>query len=146
MHEEKHEKKKEEGENNKKDTKYSILIIDDDKFLLDMYATKFSQSGFTVTTAFGGMDAITKIEDGLAPDIIMTDVVMPVMDGFEFLAELRGKKLAESSCVVVISNLGQKEDIEKGTALGADGYIIKATATPSEVVEKILEIVEKKNG
>lgn len=120
-----------------------ILIIDDDKFLLDMYATKFTETGFEVATAFGGMDALTKLEEGLAPDVILTDIVMPVMDGFEFLAEAKKKNLADGSCVVVLSNLGQREDIDKGLALGAMGYVVKATATPTEIVERVTEIVEK---
>lgn len=140
-----HSVSKEENQKEEKKGR-TILIVDDDKFLLDMYAIKFSESGFNVTTAFGGMDALTKLEDGISPDVIMTDVVMPIMDGFEFLSEIRNKKLSERSCVVVISNLGQKEDIEKGTALGADGYIVKATATPSEVVQKVNEILKQHHG
>jgi len=123
---------------------YKILLIDDDKFLLDMYATKFNEKGFDVTAVFGGTDALSKLEDGLDPDIILTDVVMPIMDGFEFLAELRKRKLAPDARAIVLSNLGQKEDIEKGMVLGAKGYIIKATSTPTEVVNKVLEIVETK--
>ncbi|MCI0542757.1 response regulator [bacterium] len=122
-----------------------ILIVDDDKFLLDMYATKFIESGFAVTTAFGGMDALTKLEEGLRPDIILTDIVMPVMDGFEFLTELRNKKLSLLAHIVILSNLGQKEDIEKGSELGVSGYIVKATATPTEVMERVVEIVGENN-
>lgn len=121
-----------------------ILIVDDDKFLLDMYATKFTETGFDVSTAFGGMDALSKLEDGLRPDIILTDIVMPVMDGFEFLTELKNKKIGAGAHIVVLSNLGQKEDIEKGESLGAEGYIVKATATPTEVVERVQEIVAEK--
>lgn len=124
-----------------KENKKKILIIDDDKFLLDMYATKFTESGFDVTTAFGGMDALTKLDDGLRPDVIVTDIVMPVMDGFEFLGELKKKKLAGEAHVIVLSNLSQKEDIEKGTALGTEGYIVKATATPTEVVDRVNAII-----
>ncbi|MCK9352000.1 MAG: response regulator [Candidatus Paceibacterota bacterium] len=127
-----------------KEKKYSILLVDDDKFLLDMYSTKFTEQKFDVTAVFGAAEAISKIEEGLAPDIILTDIVMPVTDGFEFLASLQEKKLAKNACVIVLSNLGQQEDLDKAKSLGADGYIVKATSTPSEVVQRVLEIVEEK--
>jgi CheY-like chemotaxis protein len=128
-----------------KNKTYKILLVDDDKFLLDMYATKFGEKGFDVTAVFGGPDAIAKLEEGLLPEIILTDVVMPVMDGFEFLTEIKKRKFVPEACVIVLSNLGQQEDLDKGTALGANGYIIKATSTPTEVVNKVLEIVESKS-
>lgn len=131
---------------NKENSKKKILIVDDDKFLLDMYATKFSESGFDVVTAVGGTDALEKLEEGFRPDILLTDIVMPVMDGFEFLAEAKRKKIGEGMCIVVLSNLGQKEDTEKGLSFGAAGYIVKATATPTEVVERTREILEKQTG
>lgn len=127
-----------------KNKTYKILLVDDDKFLLDMYSTKFNEKGFDVTAVFGGTDALSKLEEGLAPEIILTDIVMPVMDGFELLAEIKSKKLAPQASVIVLSNLGQKEDFDKGSELGADGYIVKATSTPTEVVNKVLKIVESK--
>jgi len=129
----------------KENKKGKILIVDDDKFLLDMYATKFAESGFEVTTAVGGMDALGKLEEGLHPKVLLTDIVMPVMDGFEFLAEVKKKGLGEGMCIVILSNLGQKEDIDKGLSLGAMGYVVKATATPTEVVERVTEIMEKQD-
>lgn len=127
-----------------KNKTYTILIVDDDKFLLDMYATKFTEKGFEVTAVFGATEALSKLEDGFIPDIILTDVVMPIMTGFEFLAEVKQKKFAPEAHIIVLSNLGQKEDIEKGSSLGASGYIIKATSTPTEVVNKVLETVQTK--
>ena len=127
-----------------KEKKYSILLVDDDKFLLDMYATKFNEKKFEVTAVFGAKEAITKLEEGLIPDIVLTDAVMPGMDGFEFLSEMKKRKLAKDACIVILSNLGQQEDFDKAKSLGANGYIVKATATPSEVVQKVLEIVEEK--
>lgn len=127
-----------------KEKKYKILLVDDDKFLLDMYATKFGERDFEVIPAFGATEALSKIDDGIEPDIILTDVVMPVMDGFEFLAEIKQKKLVPHAIIVILSNLGQKEEIEKGKEVGAKGYIIKSMSTPTEVVNKVLEIVESK--
>jgi CheY-like chemotaxis protein len=124
--------------------RYKVLIVEDDKFLMDMYTVKFGEYNFEVTSSFGAPDALDKLEDGLHPDIILTDVVMPVMDGFEFLATVKEKRLARDATIIVLSNLGQKEDITKGVSLGASGYIVKATSTPTEVVKKVLEIVEGK--
>lgn len=126
------------------DKKYSVLIVDDDKFLLDMYSMKFSERGFDVDVAFGSVEALEKLKGGAKPDIMLLDIVMPTMDGFEFLAEVKKSNLAEGAVVIILSNLGQQEDVDKGAQLGADGYIVKASSTPTEVVDKVLEITKKK--
>lgn len=126
-----------------KSEQYNILIIDDDSFLLDMYALKFSQRNFSVTSASGTLAALEKLRAGYIPEIILVDLVMPAMDGFEFLEKIRSEGLASHAMVIILSNLGQQEDIDRGLLLGASGYIIKASATPSEVVEKVLETMEK---
>ncbi|MFA5996931.1 MAG: response regulator [Candidatus Paceibacterota bacterium] len=113
-----------------------IFIIDDDKYLLDMYTVKFAEQGFEVTQAVGSIDALTRLKEGNIPDLLLLDVVMPTMDGFELLAVIKKENLAPSCKIVMLSNLGQPSDIERGRSLGAHGYIIKASATPAEVVEK----------
>lgn len=118
-----------------------ILIIDDDKFLLDMYAMKFSGKDFDIETSQNAAESLAKISAGYHPDVILLDLVMPGLDGFGFLDEMKKKDLAKGTKIVVFSNLGQKEDIEKGMALGAAGYIIKASSTPSEVVGKVNQIL-----
>lgn len=123
---------------------YSVFVIDDDAFLLDMYATKFSQKDFLVTSAPGTLEALEKLRAGFAPDVMVVDLVMPAMDGFEFLEVVKNESLAKHTVIIILSNLGQQEDIDRGLALGASGYIIKASATPSEVVEKVLEVLEKR--
>ena len=123
--------------------KYKILIVDDDKFLLDMYALKFKEGGFEVEPVLGSIATLEKLKEDNSFDIILMDVVMPSLDGFELLEEIRKMKLADKSKIIILSNLGQPSDIEKGKKLGADGYIIKADATPSEVVEKVKKIIEK---
>ena len=126
------------------DKKYSILIVDDDKFLIDMYSLKFTEKGFTVETAASGPDALQKVDGGLMPDIFLVDIVMPMMDGFELIQHLIQRQKEKRSSIIVLSNLGQKEDVENGLSLGADGYSVKASATPTEVVEKVIEIVSHK--
>ena len=127
------------------ETKTKILIIDDDKFLLDMYSLKFSKGGYEVNTAFNGEEAITKIKGGYIPDVILSDVIMPVMDGLNFLKNLHAEKLAPSATIVMLSNQGQNEDIEAAKALGIDGYIVKALTIPSEVLEQVDKIHKSKN-
>lgn len=121
----------------------NVFIVEDDKFLLDMYVMKFQERGFTVVTAFGGKEALAKIERGDAkPLVMLLDLVMPEVTGFEVLETIKSKKLLPDSAIIILSNLGQKEDIDRGLALGADGYIVKASATPTEVVNKVLSILE----
>jgi DNA-binding response OmpR family regulator len=114
-----------------------VLIVDDDTFLLDMYSVKFKEEGYTVIPALGSVDALEKLEEGERPDAMLLDVVMPAMDGFELLTKVKEENLAEGAKILFLSNLGQQSDIDKGTELGADGYIVKASATPSEVVEHV---------
>lgn len=121
--------------------KKKICIIDDDKFLLDMYAMKFSGKNFDIETNQNAAEALQKISGGYHPDIILLDLVMPGMDGFAFMEEMKKKNLMNGIKIVVFSNLGQKDDIQKGMALGAAGYIIKASSTPSEVVVKVNQIL-----
>ncbi|OGF52201.1 hypothetical protein A3I27_03130 [Candidatus Giovannonibacteria bacterium RIFCSPLOWO2_02_FULL_43_11b] len=114
-----------------------ILLVDDDEFLLDMYSLKFRESGFQLELARGGEEALKLLRGGLEPDVILLDIVMPMIDGFEFLRVIAKENLKKKAIVIILSNLGQKEDIDKGIALGANDYLIKANSTPSEVVKKV---------
>ncbi|OHB18658.1 MAG: hypothetical protein A2749_01180 [Parcubacteria group bacterium RIFCSPHIGHO2_01_FULL_45_26] len=124
-----------------------VLIVEDDKFLLDMYVLKFNERVFTVSTAFSGPEALDKLgKEKINPDLILLDLVMPGMGGFEVLEKIKKEKLAPNATIVILSNLGQKEDVDKGVALGADGYIVKASATPTEVVNRVSKILEDKGS
>ena len=118
-----------------------ILIIDDDSFLLDMYGLKFKQSGFETETALGSTMAYDKMKTGYTPDIILLDLIMPIMDGFELMEKMNTEKLAPSAVRIVLSNRGQEEDITRARGLGATGFIIKASSTPAEVIDKVKEII-----
>lgn len=130
--------------NMNEEKKEKVLIVDDDKFLLSLYAVKFRNAGFEVDTVLGGAEALNKLQSDKAPDIIILDLIMPGMDGFEFLAKLREQKLAPKATVVVLTNQGQPEDIEKAKKYNIQGYIVKASTIPSEVLEEVTKI--HKNG
>ncbi len=124
------------------DKKYKILIVDDDKFLLDMYATKFKTLGHEPLTAVGAEDALSKLRGGTSPEILILDIIMPAMDGLELLETIRKEKLAESAVVVMLTNETDPAKIERAKSLGVAGYIVKATSIPSEVVEEVIKIVK----
>lgn len=127
--------------------KRKILIVDDDSFLLDMYALKFSQNNFEVHTAEGGAQALVKIKNGLGLDVILLDIIMPEMDGFELLEKINAEKLSPKAIKIILSNKSQQSDIDKGKSLGAVGYIVKANSTPLEVINQVIGILENKaNG
>lgn len=125
---------------------YRIYLVDDDRFLLDMYAVKFKAAGHEVTAFQGGMAVLDALRKEPAPDAVLLDVVMPEIDGFGVLEVIRKEKLGEPKMkVIILSNQGQPADIEKATMLKVDGYIIKASAIPSEVYSETIRIIEKSN-
>jgi len=119
-----------------------ILIIEDDPFLSEMYAAKFIENGFEVEVSSDGKSGLAKIED-FRPDLVLLDIVLPKMDGFEMLKKVKEKEELKEIPVVLLTNLGQKNEVEKGIALGAEEYIIKAHFTPTAVVAKVNEILNK---
>ena len=123
--------------------KQSVLLVDDDQFLLNMYSLKFTNSGFEVETAGSAVGALQKLRDGLTPSMVLCDLVMPSMDGLEFIKRMKEEKLSPSSAIVVLTNQSQSAEIEKAKELGVDGYIVKASTIPSEVVEEVKKILEK---
>ena len=122
--------------------KGKILIVDDDTFLLNMYSVKFTNEGFEVVTCQNTPDALKKLSEGFLPDLMLLDVVMPGMDGLDLLQEIRNKNLAKSATVVMLTNQSDSPDIEKAKALSANGYIVKATTIPSEVIKEVKRIHE----
>lgn len=126
------------------DTKYKILILDDDKFLLGMYELKFKKDGHEVTAATSATDVLSQLKDGFAPDILLLDIILPGMDGLQLLEEIRKNKLCPSATVIMLTNQGGQEEIEKAKSLHVDGYLVKAALIPSEVVEQVLKIASQR--
>ena len=119
-----------------------ILLVDDDRFLLDMYLLKFKKSGLEIDTATNGTSALEKIKSGTDYDIVLMDIIMPGMDGLELLKTIRDQKILPNAVIIMLTN--QADDEEKAKTIGVDGYIIKATTIPSEVVDKVLTIYKTK--
>ena len=119
-----------------------ILLVEDDPFLLDMYATKFKGVGFDVVVAQDGEMALVKNKEE-SPDLVLLDVVLPKKDGFEVLKTLKSNIQGASVPVVLLANLGLDSDIKRGLELGAHAYIVKAHFTPTEVVARVKEILNK---
>ncbi len=113
-----------------------ILIIEDDKFLRELIVQKLNKEGFNVSEAIDGEEGIKKTKEE-KPDLVLLDLILPGIDGFEVLSQMKKDSSLSSIPVIILSNLGQKEDIEKGLKLGAVDYLIKAHFTPGEIIEKI---------
>jgi DNA-binding response OmpR family regulator len=111
-----------------------ILLIEDDPLLIDIYRTKLNAVGFNVVIINDGEKALESVGQE-SPDAILLDIVLPKVDGWEILKSIKEKN--KNIKVIVLSNLGQKEEVEKGFSLGAEKYLIKANYTPSDVVAEI---------
>ena len=127
---------------------YRIYIVDDDKFLLDLYSVKFRNAGHNVNMFISGEDLLNALKktDTVAPDVILLDIIMPGIGGFGALEAIRKDQLAQGAKIIILSNQGQDSDIEKAKKLGADGYIIKASAIPSEVFAETLRTIEARKS
>src|SRR5690348_16966626 len=113
--------------------KSSVLLLDDDKFLIDMYSMKFIQQGFEVQAFLSVNDALTALRGGFTPDVILFDLVMPEHDGISFLKTLAQEKLVPHTVKIALTNQNEDTERKKVLDLGADQCIIKASAVPSEV-------------
>lgn len=114
-----------------------ILIVEDDPFLSKMYLAKLEETGYEVDTALDGEEALKKVGENPALSLVLLDIVLPKADGFEILGKIKSDPKLKNIKVILLSNLGQEEDVKKGMDLGADDYLIKAHFTPSEVIQKI---------
>lgn len=119
-----------------------LLLVEDDSFLAGMYVTKLTMEGFEAELASDGKLGLEKAKK-MKPDLILLDVLLPKMNGFDVLRELKNDPTTKNIPVILLTNLGQKSDVVRGLDLGAVDYLIKAHFMPSEVVEKIKEVLSK---
>ena len=122
-----------------------IMFIDDDTFLLDMYAVKFKNAGYDVHTSDNAEAALKAIRDGYVPDAMLVDMIMPGMDGIEFLSAVKKDALASKAALIMLTNQGLPDDIARAKKLNVDGYIIKATTIPSDVLRETEKILSNRN-
>ncbi|MDP2909949.1 MAG: response regulator [bacterium] len=118
-----------------------ILLIEDDPFLVDIYTIKLKEMGFSVDSTDDGDQAILKIKEN-KPDLVLLDIVLPNLNGWEILRKIKKDDEMRYLKIIILSNLAEREEVEKGMKFGADKYLVKAHYTPSEVVKEITKILE----
>lgn len=118
----------------------TILIIEDDKFLSDLLYKKLTEEKFSVLMAVDGEQGIKEIREG-KPDLVLLDLILPGMNGFEVLKRAKEDSELKKIPVIVLSNLGQKEDVERAKKLGSEDYLVKAHFTLEEIVQKIRKYI-----
>ena len=115
---------------------YKVLVVEDDAFLVSAYKTKLTKEGFELETASDGEEAMSKLA-GFKPDVILLDVVMPRKDGFATLQEIKASEAYKKIPVIMASNLGQKEEVDRAMNLGAADFITKSNMSLADLIEKI---------
>ncbi len=120
----------------------TVLLIEDDEFLAELYATKLNLEGFKVLLANDGEKGLKMIKEK-EPDLILLDIILPKMDGFEILSKIKADSVLKNIPVILLTNLSQKDEVKRGLDLGADDYLIKAHFMPSEVVKKIKQAISE---
>ena|SRR3989344_5359791 len=118
--------------------KPKVLMIEEDHFLRKIYRDKLSRSGFEFLEATNGEEGLNKII-AERPDVILLDLILPRKNGFDVLIDIKSNKNTENIPVIILSNLGQESDIQRGLALGAKDYLVKTEVSLSEVIEKARE-------
>lgn len=118
-----------------------ILIIEDDNFLRELIVRKLLKEGFDIAEALDGEEGLKKIKEE-KPDLVLLDLILPTLDGFEVLSKIKDDVDTQSIPVLILSNLGQKDEIERGLQLGAKDYLVKANFTPSEIVGKVKDALK----
>lgn len=131
------------GGNKNAGTGRTILIVEDDKFLRDMLVNKFEDAGFGVNAATTGEEAFKMLARS-KPDIISLDLLMPDVDGFQVVERLKSNPETVNIPILILSNLMEKGDIDRALAAGAASYMVKATTTPNEIVERAKFILAQK--
>ncbi|MFW5884717.1 MAG: response regulator [Patescibacteria group bacterium] len=115
-----------------------VLLVEDEKILREMCSKHLKKNNVSVIEAIDGEEAIQKAEEEL-PDVILLDIIIPSKDGYEVLENIKNNPQTKNISVVMLSNLGQQEEVDKAEKLGADDFIIKANTMPKEIAEYVLE-------
>ena len=124
-------------------SKVNILVVEDDQFLSSLATSQLTKAGYTVTAAFDGEWGLKAVKEK-KPDLVLLDIIMPVMNGFEMLKKMKADPELKDISVIIFSNLGQQQEIDEGKQLGADDFLVKAKFTLREVLEKIEALLKKR--
>ncbi len=120
--------------------KAKVLIIEDDQFLLETLARRFNETGFTTDYLIDGNKVVEKIVI-FKPDVILLDILLPGKSGFEICQEIKSNDQTKNIPVIFLSNLGSREDVEKGKKLGATSFLVKATVLTEEIVREVKKVL-----
>lgn len=120
-----------------------VLIVEDDVFLGEIYQKKFEMEGFKVSMAVNGEKGLADIKKK-KPDIVMLDILLPKLDGFAVLEAAKSDPAVKDIPIILLTNLGQKDDVQRGLDEGAADYLIKTHFKPSEVVDKVRKVLHLK--
>ena len=126
--------------------RYKIIIVDDDDFLVNMYATKFGLNDVSVEAFNSGEPLLERLRTKVKTDLIILDIIMPNMNGLEILKKIRKDKLGEGIPIMILTNQNDESNISEAQKLGVTDYIVKASATPSEVVDKAISIIKNSHA
>lgn len=118
-----------------------ILIVEDDLFLAEIYQKKFEMEGFKVSMANDGEKAVTDIKKKM-PDLVLLDILLPKLDGFSVLEAIKSDNASKDIPIILLTNLGQQDDVQRGLEKGAADYLIKTHFKPSEVVDKVRKLLK----
>jgi DNA-binding response OmpR family regulator len=121
----------------------TILVIEDDQFLVNLISKKIVVEGFNVSIALDGKEGLAKAKEE-KPDLILLDLLLPGMEGFEVLEKVKEDPEIFATPVIIFSNLDQRDQIERAMKLGAKDYLIKAQFTPDEIIEKVKKALKEK--
>ena len=119
-----------------------ILIIEDEKVLINLLQKKLTQEGYEISTALDGEEGLLEMKER-KPDLILLDIMMPKMDGFKVMEEMAKDKEIKDIPVIIISNSGQPVEIERAQKLGAKDWLIKTEFDPQEVLDKVVKVIGK---
>lgn len=117
-----------------------IILVEDDPFLVDIYSTKLKEAGLEVVNIASGVEIVAKLKEE-KPQLVILDIVLPKVDGWEILKTIKTDKETKDIKVIILSNLGQEEEIEKGLKLGAEKYLVKSQYKPSDVAEEVKKLL-----
>ncbi len=124
--------------------KQKVLLVDDDTYLLGLYIRKAKNYDIEFVGVSGAQKALDEMHAGFIPDLLIIDIEMPVMNGFELLEKIREEALAPNAAIIVLTNKYELEFTKKAAEIGVGQYIVKASLTPSEVMKEVFRVLKQK--